>query len=170
MLRVPGSGTPKTPRLVLLLEGFALWLKRALPPICTSPLLKAPVVKLTEPRFAPTALPNEINVGPVRDNPFELPETTPPALLTSMLFAKATKGTARVRTARHTNLLHIDLPPTTKVPNQGHSIRENLALADVARPAFATTLVDKAAFKHCHKMYEGLDRIDSVLSRSCNRT
>ena len=75
--------------MVLLLEGFALWLKRALPPICTSPLVKAPLVKLTELRFAPTAL-NETNVGPVRDNPFELPETTPPTLQTSMLFAKAT--------------------------------------------------------------------------------
>jgi hypothetical protein len=168
MLRVPGSGTPKTPRLVLLLEGCALWLKRALPPICTSPLLKAPVVKLTEPRFAPTALPNEINVGPVRDNPFELPETTPPALLTSMLFAKATKGTARVRTARHTTLLHIDLPPTTKVHNQGHSSEKTLSRQMWL--VLPSPLVDKAAFKHCHKMYEGLDRIDSVLSRSYNRT
>jgi hypothetical protein len=106
--------------------------------------------------------------GPVRDNPFELPETTPPALLTSMLFAKATKGTARVRTARHTTLLHIDLPPTTKVHNQGHSSEKTLSWQMWL--VLPSPLVDKAAFKHCHKMYEGLDRIDSVLSRSYNRT
>jgi hypothetical protein len=78
------------------------------PPIWASPLVKAPVVKLRDPRFDPSIPPTLIKVEPVRDSPLEFPEITPPAFAMSILLsANAANGTARASTASNAILLTI---------------------------------------------------------------
>src|SRR4030095_13693380 len=73
----------------------------SVPPCWASPLVKAPVVKLTDPRFEPMADPNLKSVEPVRDNPDALPVMVPPAFDTSMLLsAYAIRGNASASTAK----------------------------------------------------------------------
>ena len=126
-LKVPGSGTVVVFRLVLPLESAAPTWKRLVPvltvicvvaptcplalrraPVRVSPLVKAPVLKVTAPRFVPVVAPYEIMIEPERDKPLELPEREPPALPTSMLLAKAVSGTAKAITASHITFLHIN--------------------------------------------------------------
>jgi hypothetical protein len=78
------------------------------PPFWASPLVKAPVEKLTEPKFAPTIVSNLNMVEPVRDKPLEFPESVPPALDMSILLANAVNGRASANSATHTIFLDIN--------------------------------------------------------------
>src|SRR5579859_1077491 len=86
------------------------------PPICRFPLVKAPVLNVTVPRFPLTSpkFPNPfttINVEPVRLSPELSPDSVPPLLVKSTeLLANAVIGSARARRAMNSKRL-IHLPP-----------------------------------------------------------
>jgi hypothetical protein len=113
-LKITPLGTPPLPFPVMVKVPPAA----RVPPFCASPLVKAPVVKLTDPKFAPTIVSNLNMVEPVRDKPLALPESVPPALEMSMLLARAVNGRASARTASHTIFLYIMDRLLRKAPNR----------------------------------------------------
>jgi hypothetical protein len=84
--------------------------------------VNAPVVKLTDLRFEPTADPNLKSVDPLSDKPEALPVMVPPAFDTSMeLSAYAINGKANASTARISTRLMTTLLNPQNIVNSNYS-------------------------------------------------
>src|SRR4029077_8225051 len=81
------------------------------PPFCMSPLVNAPVVKVKDPRFAPTAVPYLIKVEPARAKPPAFPMTTPPALTRPISLAKPHNGRPNATDVKHATYLMLNYEP-----------------------------------------------------------
>ena len=96
----PENRTPSATPFALFPSTIKLPPSANVPPICTEPLVKAPVEKDTVPRFPITGVPEDVATASrddaVNDSPAFDPDRTPPMLPKSVLLsAKAAWGRVR---------------------------------------------------------------------------